>query len=128
MIRGMYFSVLVILIVLLILAAIYMTVNLLWIQEMEFKRRANEIIHMYNDLEEFLIRSSKWSKVMNYPSDFYDVKFQTSKEVIEKMTIMIRDAIKCFKQQNGFARVLTEPLLSELHFIQRKLMIIHVFG
>lgn len=119
MTRGMYFS---------ILLTICVLVYLLWIQGMEFRKRAKEIIRFYNRLEKYLIRDSKWSEVMEYPSSFYDVKFQTSEEVIGIMTIMIRDAIKCFKQQNAFTRAITENLLDELNFIQRKLMTIYVLG
>ena len=120
MTREMYFSILVA-----IVCLVFCLLLILWIQVMEFKKRANEIIRMYNELERDLIIGSKWSEVVNYPSDFYDVKIQTSEEAIEEMAIMISDAIKCFKQQNVFVRELTENLLLDLYSINRKLMIIH---
>ncbi len=111
----------------LILVIICVIVYLTLIQGMEFRRRAKEIINFYNSLEKYLIKSSKWLEVIIYPSIFYDVKFQTSKEAISIITFMIRDAIKCFKQQNVLARTTSENLLDELYFIQRKLLMIYTF-
>lgn len=92
-------------------------------QGIEFRRRTKEIINFYNDLEKYLIKNSKWSEVLSYPSVFYDIKFQTSEEAICSMVFMITDAFKCFKRQNILSRAITENMLSELYSIQRKLMI-----
>lgn len=95
----------------------------------EFKERANEIIKIYNVHKEFLIANVVWEEKITYPySKFYKLEFKTAKELVGKITIMISDAIKCFKQQSRFAQIRTENLFDELHFINRELMIIYTFG
>ena len=95
----------------------------------EFKERANEIIKIYNIHKEFLIANVVWKEKITYQySKFYKLEFKTAKELVEKITIMIRDAVKCFKQQGRFAQMRTENLFYELHFITRELMIIYTFG
>ncbi len=119
MTREMYFSIAVILGLLTLVS---------YVGGVKFRESANEIIQIYNALERYLVRNSKWKEPIRYNSKFYDVQFQTSKEAIEIITIMIRDAIKCFNQQNGLVKLTTENLLSELKFIQRKLYTIYTFS
>ncbi|MCI8362605.1 MAG: hypothetical protein HFJ41_05720 [Clostridia bacterium] len=95
----------------------------------EFKERANEIIKIYNIHKEFLIANVVWKEKITYPySKFYKLEFKTAEELVGKITIMIRDAIKCFKQQSRFKQRRTENLLDELDNIQRQLSIIYTFG
>lgn len=94
----------------------------------EFKERANEIIKIYNVHREFLFANVVWEEKITYPySKFYKLEFKTAKELVEKITVMIGDAIKCFKQQGRFAQRRTENLLDELDTIQRELMIIYIY-
>lgn len=123
MTREIYFSIIVALVILSVGIIVWIT-----IQTREFSERANEIIRMYQVLEPYLIRDSKWSEEVDYPSKFYHIKFQTSKKAMEEMTVMIRDAIRCFKRQNSIGRSITKNLSDELDFIQSKLMTIYVLG
>lgn len=95
----------------------------------EFKKRANEIIKIFNMHEEFLIKNVVWETKITYPfSKFYNLEFKTAEDLVSIITIMIGDAIKYFNRQGIFAQRRTENLLDELYFIQRELMIIYTFA
>lgn len=114
-------------VVLMLLVSLFVTFNSFASKKKEFKKRAKEIIELYNTLEKYLIKNTEWSEVIFYPSSFYDVSFKTSKEAVSIIAQMISDAIKCFKEQSDFAKSTTEHLLDELFFINRSLSMIYTF-
>lgn len=114
-----------IIVILVAIAIIGLVAFVLYIQGWEFRRRAKEIKNMYDSLEEFLIKKSRWSEPIEYPSSFYDIKFQTSTEVIEQLTKMIFDAKKCYIGQNYILQELSENLNIDLTNINKKLMILY---
>ena len=97
-------------------------------QSKEFKKRVKEIIDIYDKYENYLIENYVWEKTIIYRSEFYVIKFRTAKELAEKMTIMISDAIKCFNKQGSLEKGITEKLLADLYCIQRKIMFIYTWG
>lgn len=95
----------------------------------EFKKRAKEIIQIYNLHEEYIIKNSVWKTTIIYPkSEFYVLKFKNTYELTDQITIMITDAIKCYKKQNVFTQSMTENLLLDVKNIQRKLMYIYLYN
>ena len=97
-------------------------------QSKEFKKRVKEIIEIYDKYENYLIENYVWEKTITYRSKFYVIKFRTAKELAEKMTIMISDAIESFNKQGSLEKAMTEKLLADLYCIQRKIMIIYTWG
>ncbi len=114
-------------IVLLMLLFIFV-VSLLSYQGEEFKKRAEEIIQLYNDTEKYMIKNTVWTEPIHYESEFCSFDFSSSKDIEENITYMITEAIKCFKSQNIIARIKNETLFDELSFIQRKLVYLYTFS